>query len=72
MEIIFPYKSPSSIIFNVSVNPTLEKYSMYRKHPAKVAKSEIKIPIKISFFTVPKSLIFESCDALLNQTEQEL
>jgi hypothetical protein len=42
---------------------------MYKKQPAAVAKSEIKTPISMSFFTVPKSLIFESYDVLLNQTE---
>ena len=68
---IFPYKSPSSIICKVSLKLNLEKYSMYKKQPAAVAKSEIRTPINMSFFTVPKNSIFESYDVLLNQTELE-
>jgi hypothetical protein len=33
-----------------------------------VANKEIKAPTTISFVTVPKNLIFESYDVLLNQT----
>lgn len=69
---ILPYKSPFSINFKVSLKLYLEKYSKYKKKPPAVAKSEIKTPIRMSFFTVPKSLIFESYDVPLNQTEQVL
>lgn len=65
----FPYKPPSLIIFKVSLKLYIEKYSKYKKIPAKVAKKEIKMPIRMSFFRVPKSLIFESYDVLLNRTE---
>lgn len=71
MDNIFPYKPPSSISFNVSLKLNLEKYSMYKKQPDAVAKSEINTPIKMSFFTVPKSLIFESYDGQSNQTALE-
>ena len=67
---ILPYKSPSSISCKVSLKLNLEKYSIYKKQPAAVAKSETKIPIKISFLTVPKNSVFESYDVQLNQTEQ--
>ncbi len=66
---ILPYKLPSCINCNVSVKLNLEKYSIYKKQPPAVANKETKMPIKISFFIVPKSLIFESCDVLLNRTE---
>lgn len=69
---ILPYKSPSSIICSVSLKLNFEKYSTYKKQPAAVANKEVKMPIKISFFTVPKNLVFESCDVLLNQTEPVL
>ena len=68
---IFPYKPPSLISFKVSLKLNLEKYSIYKKQPAAVAKRATKTPIKTSFFTAPKNLIFESYDGLLNQTEQE-
>ena len=55
---------------NVSLKLNLEKYSMYKKQPAAVAKSETKTPIKMSFFTVPKSLIFESYGVQSNRIEQ--
>ena len=67
---ILPYKSPSPISCKVSLKLNLEKYSIYKKQPTAVAKSETKNPINKSFFTVPKNLIFESCDAQSNQTEQ--
>lgn len=67
---IFPYKFPSFINCNVSTKLNLEKYSIYRKAPAKVANMDTKTPIKISFFIDPKRLIFESCDALLGQIAQ--
>ena len=68
----FPYKSPSPIIFKVSSKLYLEKYSKYKKTPAAVAKRDIIKPIRMSFFTVPTNLIFESYDVQLNQIEQEL
>ena len=68
---ILPYNPPSSIICKVSLNPNLEKYSMYKKHPAAGANNEIRMPIDMSFFTVPKNLIFESYDEQSNQTELE-
>ena len=67
----FPYKSPLSTSCKVSSKLYLEKYSKYKKTPAAAAKSEIKTPISMFFFTVPKNLVFESYDVLLNQTEQE-
>ncbi len=69
---ILPYKAPSSINFKVSLKPTLEKYSIYKKQPASVANTETKTPINMSFFTVPKNLVFESYDVQLNRTEQVL
>ncbi len=54
----------------VSEKLTLEKYSIYKKAPAVVANMDIKTPINISFFKVPKNLIFVSYDVQLNQTEQ--
>ncbi len=67
-----PYKPPAFIISNVSLKLTLEKYSKYKKTPAAVANSETKTPIRMSFFTVPKNLIFESYDVQSYQIEQEL
>ena len=71
-ERTLPYKLPSSIIFKVSSKLNLEKYSKYRKMPPKVANKPTKKPINISFFTAPKCLIFESCDAQSYQIVQEL
>lgn len=65
-----PYKFPSAIICKVSEKLNLEKYSTYKKKPPAVANKATKTPINISFFTVPKRLIFESYDVQLNQIEQ--
>ena len=67
----FPYNLPSLIISNVSLNSYLEKYSKYKNIPPQVANKEIKTPIRISFFIVPKNLIFESYDEQSYQIAQE-